>query len=95
MTDNGISGGRTCVCRGGRKCMSVINDGCTCMLGVNGYRTCLESTLASHVNDGCSSTGDQLSVHVCWGSTLAAHVCQGSTMAENVFLGSEVATHLF
>ena len=72
--------------------MSVINDGRTCMLGVNGSCTCLESTLASHVNDGCMCTGDQLSMHVCWGSTLAAHVYLGSTMAANLFLESAVAT---
>ena len=81
---------------GGRKCTSVINDGRTSIiLGVNGSRTCLESTLASHVNDGCTCTGDQLSMHVCWGSTLATHVYQGSTIAANVFLGSAVATHPF
>ena len=39
--------------------------------GVNSYGTCPKSTLASHVNDGCTCTGDQLSMHVCWGSTLA------------------------
>ena len=49
---------------GDRKCMSVINDGRAYMLGVSGSRTCLESTLASHVNDGCTCTGDQLSMHV-------------------------------
>ena len=73
----------------GHKCKSVINDGRTCMLG------CLESTLASHVNDGCTCTGDQLSMHICWGSTLATQVYQGSSMAANVFLGSVVATHPF
>ena len=52
-------------------------------------------TLASHVNDSCTCTGDQLSMHVCWGLTLATHVYQGSTMAANVFLGSAVATNLF
>ena len=41
MTDSGISGGRTCERRGGRKCTSVLNDGRTFMVGINAYGTCL------------------------------------------------------
>ena len=44
---------------GGHKCKSRINDVRICVMGVNGDRTCLESTLATLVNDGCTCIGDQ------------------------------------
>ena len=47
------------VINGGRKCMSGTNNGRTCMLSVNGDISCLESTLDTHVNDGCTCIGNQ------------------------------------